>query len=244
MLLRLLGSALAALLLLGCGNFGFNVIRGSGTVKTETREASGFHAVTLAGLGDLAITQGDSEGLTIEAEDNLLPYITTEVNNGRLAIGIKSGTSNISLAPTKPIKYNLQVKTLDSIGLSGAGNITTPSLTGDKLDLNTSGAGNMSLAKIQVKQLTTSMSGAGNATLDGQADGQDVSLSGLGNYSAGNLQSKTASVTVSGAGSATVWVGQTLTVRISGAGAVSYYGSPQVQQTISGVGSVKSLGPK
>ena len=58
MLVRLIGSALAALFLLGCGNLGINVIRGSGTVKTETRSVSGFHAVTLSGVGDLAITQG------------------------------------------------------------------------------------------------------------------------------------------------------------------------------------------
>jgi hypothetical protein len=244
MIMRLFASALAALFLLGCGNLGINVVRGSGTVKTETRTVSGFHAVTLSGIGDLAITQGDSEGLSIEAEDNLLPLITTEVNDGRLAIGIKSGINITSFAPTKPIKYSLQVKNLDAIGLSGAGNITAPALTGDNLNLNTSGAGNMSLAKIQFKQLTTSMSGAGNATLDGQADAQTATLSGLGNYGAGNLQSQTANVTVSGAGSATVWATQTLTVQISGAGAVNYYGSPQVQQKISGVGSVKSLGNK
>src|SRR4051794_15454674 len=115
-------TALVVSCLIGCAGIGgFNVTRGSGNVITQKRDVSGFSSVVLAGVGDLAITQGDAEGLTISAEDNLLPLIKTEVKNNILTIGLNDGVVSGGLLPTKPIQYNLQVKALDSIQLSGAG---------------------------------------------------------------------------------------------------------------------------
>lgn len=236
--------AFVALVTVGCGNFGVNAIRGSGKVVTETREVSNFHSVVLAGVGELNITQGDSEGLTIQAEDNLMPYITTQVENGILTINLKSGITSGSILPTQPIKYALQAKTLDSVQLSGAGNINAPALKSNALKIGTSGAGKVNVAQIAAKTLDASLTGAGDMTLSGQVDAQTGTLSGFGNYSAGALQTATTALKLSGAGNATVWASQTLDVVISGAGIVSYYGSPQVTQKVSGVGSVKSLGNK
>jgi hypothetical protein len=229
--------------LFGCG-FNLNVTRGSGNVITESRAVSDFHAVTLAGVGDLQITRGDTESLTVEADDNLLPLITTKVENGTLTIGWDTNRGTISVNPTRPIKYNLQVKNLDSILLAGAGNINAPSLTADNFVLTSSGAGNINLTQLQAKNLQATISGAGNMTISGQVESQTASLTGLGSYTAGDLKSNTTFISVSGAGSATVWAATSLDVKISGAGSVNYYGSPQVTQSISGVGSVKNVGNK
>ncbi len=48
-------------------------------MTTEARQVSGFSKVELQSSSDLTIRQGDSESLTIKVDDNLLPYITTEV---------------------------------------------------------------------------------------------------------------------------------------------------------------------
>ncbi|HZQ10446.1 MAG TPA: head GIN domain-containing protein [Anaerolineae bacterium] len=231
--------------LYGCARFGgFNVTSGSGNVTTQTREVSGFSAVSLTWLGEMTITQGDSEGLTIEAEDNILPLITTRVENGKLIIGLVENLPGSSVVPTKPVKYNLQVKALNSIEISGAGNVSAIALKGDSLRIQTSGAGNVNIGQLDTNQVNTNTSGAGNVTLAGRADTQQINLSGFGNYSAGDLKSNTATVSVSGAGNATLWVAQSLNVQISGAGNVNYYGSPQVTQNISGIGNIKSLGNK
>lgn len=229
---------------IGCTGINLNVTRGSGNVVTESRAVSGFHAVTLAGFGDLQVTRGDTESLTIEAEDNLVPLITTQVSNGVLTIGWDTSRGTISANPTRPVKYNLQVKDLDSIVLAGAGNINAPSLTADNFVLTSSGAGNINLNQLQVKNLQATISGAGSMTVSGQADSQTAMLTGLGSYTAGDLKTGATTVTVSGAGSATVWAADTLDVKISGAGSVNYFGSPKVTQSITGVGSVKSSGNK
>lgn len=244
MLYRIGLVVLVAAAFMGCGNFGINATRGSGNVISESRAVSNFHGVVLAGIGELNITQGDTEALTIQAEDNLMPLLTSEVKDGVLTIGAKPGLEATSFFPTKPVKYDLRVKNLDSIQLSGAGSILAPSLKGDTLTLGTSGAGNVNLNQLDVKQLKTTLSGAGSMTVAGQGDTQTATVSGLGSYNAGDFKTNTTDVTLTGAGSATVWAQQTLNGKISGAGGINYYGSPQVTSSITGVGAFKQLGTK
>jgi len=59
-------------------------INGSGTIVTEDRSVSGFDKVDLQSIGNLTIIEGDSESLTIKADDNVMQYITTEVFNDTL----------------------------------------------------------------------------------------------------------------------------------------------------------------
>ena len=57
---------------------GFHVNVGSGNVVKETREARDFDSVSLTGIGALIIQQTGEESLTIEADDNILPLLTSE----------------------------------------------------------------------------------------------------------------------------------------------------------------------
>ena len=190
---------------------------GSGTLKTETRDVSGFTGVTFSGVGTLNITETGTESLTISADDNLLPLLTSTVNNNTLFLGVKPGNS---INPVKPITYTLTVKQLNNVTLSGAGKINATNITTDALNVTLSGAGSM--------------------TITGSAQSQQALVSGVGSYSAKGFPTDTAQVTISGAGSATITVNKELTVIVSGAGSVTYYGSPsQVTKTISGAGSVK-----
>lgn len=68
---------------------GCAVVRGSGNVVTEQRQVSGFNCIDLSGSGKLIIAQGSSEGLTIEAEDNIIGRIETSViSSGCLTLAI------------------------------------------------------------------------------------------------------------------------------------------------------------
>lgn len=240
-----LGSFLLfTLLLIGCNRIGnVNLIRGSGNVTSETRAVSGVTGVALEGVGQVEITQGTMEGLTVTAEDNFLPHLTSQVKDGVLVLGSDTGIAS-SLMPTKPIVYQLHVINLDSITVSGAGSISAPALKSDALKLTMSGAGEVNLPDVQANRISTAVSGTGNVTLAGKVTAQELTLSGLGNYGAANLASETANIVVSGAGKATVEVSKSLNVQITGAGSVGYYGNPQVTEKITGVGGVTRLGDK
>jgi predicted small secreted protein len=232
---------LVALLVSACE---INVVTGSGRLITQVRNVSGFTTVTFAGLGELSITQGTTEGLSIEAEDNIMPRILTEVKNGALTISFDRENWQDMVNPTKTIKYTLKVKNLNGLDLSGVGNVTLPKLQVDKLTIKVSGAGGITIGQISASAITCTLSGAGNVDLTGKATSQTITLNGFGNYNGGSLDSSSATVVLTGAGNATVWARETLNVKISGAGSVSYYGSPKVTKDITGVGVLNSQGNK
>jgi len=195
---------------------------GSGVLKTEQRDVSGFDRVSFEGFGTLIIAHGSEESLSIEAEDSILPRIETKVRGGTLEIGFDTNRWQDIVRPTKSITFTLTVITLDGIVLSGAGNIEASGVDAERFDVQ--------------------LSGAGSIEISGFAETQDINVSGAGSYDSTELQSESIDVNISGAGSATVWATESLDVNISGVGNVSYYGDPQVKEVVSGLGNIKALG--
>ena len=217
--------------------------RGSGNVVSETRDVSGFRAIEVDYPAEVFIKQGSQESLKVEAEDNLLPGLKTDVKNGVLQIFYKTEKGK-HVNPTKTVRITVVVKDLADVDFSSAGELTVEKLKTDSLDVSLSGAGTLHLNDIQVKGLHVSLSGAGSATASGTADDLDLSISGFGDFNGAELQDRDARVHISGAGSATVWVDDELTAGISGAGSVSYYGNASVNKQISGVGDIRHIGNK
>lgn len=217
--------------------------RGSGNVISQTREVNGFDAVSVSYPATVLIKQGDAESLKIEAEDNLLPNLKTQVKNGTLEIFYKRENGK-HVNPTKTPVITIVVKDLTNVDFTSAGELTVENLKTDALDVSLSGAGNVKLDKLLVKGLSVSLSGAGSSTASGTADDLNLSISGFGDFKGSDLHSRDAQVDISGAGSATVWVDNDLNAQISGAGSVSYYGAASVTRQISGVGGVNHIGNK
>ena len=58
---------------------GATIIKGSGNLITETRQVSNFDSIDLSGSGEVIVTQGGSESLTIETDDNVMEHVKAEV---------------------------------------------------------------------------------------------------------------------------------------------------------------------
>jgi hypothetical protein len=206
---RCLVAIVAVLLVLtGC-----SVVSGSGQVASETRQVSGFTGIELSGIGEVTLVQGDAESLTIEADDNVLPVLTSEVENSVLHLGTKPRTT---VQTRNPIRYRVTLKDLTSIELSGSGSVSG--------------------ANLQVNALRADISGSGTIDLAGTADQQEVNVSGSGRYEAAELPSRSVTIEISGSGNATVAASAELRVDISGSGTVTYSGDPTIDQSISGSG--------
>jgi len=189
--------------------------QGPTSVTEVSRNVSGFEEVELRGVGNLAIEQSGSESLSVEAEEDVLPKLRTEVVKGRLILGPKPNTS---IQTTEPINYKLSVKDLNALAVSGSGNVEAEGIGTDRLALT--------------------ISGAGNVKTGGEADKQEVNISGSGDYRAEDLESKEVKIDIAGSGSAIVNVSEELDAKISGVGSVEYIGDPTVSQDVSGVGRV------
>lgn len=233
-----------ALVMMSCRmgvDLGGRRIHGSGTAKTETREVSNIERVVMEGVGDLTIIQGNEEGLTVEADDNLLPYIETRMEGHELVLTIEDG---YSIDPVSKIRYTLKVKDLNRVSVAGAGNMTADSLKAGNLSLEIAGTGDVNVQDLQADDLEVRISGSGNFDLEGKVKSQRITINGAGNYTAPDLESGEAEVTINGAGNVDVWATDQLDVRVAGVGNVNYYGQPAVSQSITGGGSVKGLGSK
>jgi hypothetical protein len=240
----LLGLSIFSIVMLSLSACTINMVTGDGRLTTQTRNVSGFNSILFAGLGDVSITQGATEGLTIEAEDNIMPLIVTTVQNGQLYIGFERNNWQDIVRPTKTIKFTLSVKNLNSVEISGVGSLSADSLNAEDLTVKVGGAGGVTIKNLEATSLTAIMSGAGNLDISGKVSSLNATLSGVGNFSCGDLQASTAKVNVTGAGGAKVWASDSLSVSITGAGSVSYYGSPAISKNITGLGVLNELGSK
>jgi hypothetical protein len=230
--------AIGALVLSACGT---GLVVGSGNQVTEEREISDVEGVALSFIGDLRITQGDEEKLVITGDDNVVPLVTTEVRDGVLNIGSKS---TLSIPMVTELRYDLTVRDLNSLRLSGAGNAQMDGLDTGDFAAAVSGAGNLEVRNLKANRVSANLSGVGNVELSGEASRQAVTLSGAGSYAGGDLETGAADVSLSGLGNATVWATESLNATISGAGNIEYYGDPDVTSRISGLGNVSSRGDK
>jgi hypothetical protein len=233
--------------LIRIAGFNFNkgiptqIITGSGNSAIEGREISGFDRINVKSFGEAEIVQGENVGIVIEADDNILPYITTSVFAGELIIDTKPG---ISLNPKQPVRYKITVKNLKEVESSGATRVQIKDLKTTDLTLNSSGAGEFQLDNLQASSLDIKLSGAGSFAADGKCDEVSISISGAGSFNAPDLQVVEAKIKISGMGTATLWVTEKLDSQISGAGSISYYGSPTITQNNSGAGVTRHLGDK
>jgi hypothetical protein len=191
------------------------IVIGSGRVISEEREVHDFDSVRISGSGTLILQQTGSESLVIEAEDNILPLLISEVRDRQLVLGLRPGTS---YRASRKVTYRLTMKDLTGIEVSGSGDVQGTGISTDSLTLQGSGSFDMTLA--------------------GRANRLQVDISGSGAFQGEALESREATVMISGSGDATVKVADRLDAFVSGSGNVVYIGNPTLTQRVSGSGSV------
>ena len=202
----------------GCtGHFGQSVVRGSGTVAAEARDAAGFSEVRVSGTGDVVIVvdRAAGESLKVEAEDNILPLLETTVRGGVLHLGVKAGES---ISPTRPVVYRVTARELGRVEVTGSGTVRATGIDANRFVVDISGSGGVDVA--------------------GHTESLEIHISGSGSVDAAKLRARVASVAISGSGNAGVNASDHVDATISGSGSVRYAGDPKVQTRIAGSGAV------
>ncbi|MBC8137681.1 MAG: DUF2807 domain-containing protein [Fibrella sp.] len=215
-------------------------VKGSGVAETDPRPVSDVRQVSVHGIGTLTVEIGTTESLTIEADDNILPYIQVKQNGAAWEIG---PTRDASLEPQTPIHYRLRVTRLDALTLSGATKAELKPLPHvAEFDLSLSGATSAQFAEIDADTLKVNASGASRVEINaGSVKQQTIHLSGASRYRAFALRSETASIHGSGTSNVEITATRELNVDASGVTQVHYKGAPPVVKSdTSGVSSVKA----
>ena len=226
----------------GFSIFGGTTARGSGSVVTQTREVQGITGIRITYPASVVVRQGDTESLTIQADDNVAAAIQTQVVNGTLVIGNR--TPAVLINPTRPVRITVNVKDLQELDFDTAGDVTVQGLKTNALTMVLDGAGSTSLNNLDLGSLTANLSGVGSVRANGTVNTLTVRVDGVGSFDAAALHSQTATADLSGMGSANLWVEKALNADVSGVGSVNYFGNPQVTRNVSGLGNVHSMGSK
>jgi hypothetical protein len=205
------GALAASLAVSGCS---INRIDLDGTIGSESRIVTDFTGIELNGAGTVHITVGPEASLIITADTALLPKLRTKVTGGVLALdGLRWESADES-----SVVYEVTVPSLESLEISGEGDIT---VTG-----------------IDAQTFFVELNGEGAVTLSGHTGSLDISHNGEGDVSARGLVADDVTVELTGSGEIDVTAEETLRVELSGEGDVTYTGSPDVSMEVTGDGRV------
>jgi len=237
------------------------LVTGSGKMVTQTFDVQDFDQIRLSTSGVLYIEQGNEFNLTLETENNILPLLSVEVEQGVLTIRTEPATTMLQ---RETLIYRVTLPELRALDLSGSAEIRVENLEAESLKVNVSGSGDVVFMNLDANSFSSRISGSGNMTVEnlkaetvfselnnsgemrlvGTADSHEIKISGSSDVLADELKTSNAQVTVNGSGDINLWVLENLGVTISGSGNVQYFGSPQLTKTISGAGDLISLGDK
>ena len=177
-------------------------VKGSGNIVSEARDARGFKAIEVGGAIEVEVVAQKDFSVEVQADDNLLQFVKTEVRGDTLEIRTEKRFST---------RNTIRVK------------IGAPDID----NLEVSGASRLSLANLKNEALRIDASGASKINVDGETKNLIVELSGASRLDADDLKSENVDVDASGASHAAVFVSSDLKADLSGASRVTYAGNPK-----------------
>ncbi|MBX0333721.1 DUF2807 domain-containing protein [Pontibacter sp. HSC-14F20] len=211
-------------------------LKGEGEPVSQNRTVSGFKGIDVSGGFSVELTQSGKEGVRIEAQENLLNSIQTEVKDGVLHI-----YTSDNISTNKGLKAYISIKELNMIDISGGVKVTSNStFKSDAFKMDLSGGSKVELT-INTKKLTADMSGASKVMLSGRADEMRMDMSGASKVDASGLEAKDVYLEASGASNVKVFAKNKLSVNASGATKVAYKGDPSVSSNVSAAAKISKM---
>lgn len=152
-----------------CGHFSIfikndHTVVPSGKIIVKPIEVSQIKGIEMRTLGNVKIHQGDRESLTITGPDNLVPLVKADNINGVLVLDMERHVNLFDLAGSHNLIFDIQVKELDSIKVSGLGDVN---ITGqaERLAVGIPGSGEVMAGDFELKEALVNISGLGSATV-------------------------------------------------------------------------------
>lgn len=211
-------------------------VKGEGPIVKKELSINEFHEIELHVSGDVELTYGATQKITVETHANLIELIETDVHNGNWEIEFEKSVCNY-----KQLTFYVTVPYIDEVSVSGSGSIYGMSqFKAENMKLNIAGSGDIKM-DISCDNVEINISGSGDIEVAGVAKEVEVNIAGSGDVKAENLRSENCEVSIAGSGDVKIDVHSTLDVSIAGSGDVHYSGSPKVKSSVMGSGDVISM---
>jgi hypothetical protein len=220
--------------------FGNKKVSGNGDVVTRTFNTSNYDEISVEGSMDVELIAGKEGEIKVEAESNLMEYLEIETKGDRLTIGFQNG---INLSTREGIKIYVPVEKIESINLSGSGDIFSElTLKSEKMRISVAGSGDIKL-KTESKSLSLAVAGSGDLKISGRTENLDASVAGSGDISAYDLKANNVTASIAGSGDVAVFCnGGELSASIIGSGDLRYKGkTSKIKKSIMGSGDITKM---
>lgn len=237
--------------------------KGNGNVSKQERQLAPFESINVGCAINLFLSQGSTQSVMVETDENIQDRINTKVTNGEL----KLNCDNVRNA-TKMNIYVTVIK-LTKLEASGASVVqgSTP-INGEKLSILASGASKVNIElnaqsiyndvsgasketlAINAHDLKSEISGASNVKYTGSVTEHKTEVSGAGSLKAMEFVTDNTYAEVSGAGNASIMARKQLRADLSGAGTITYLDNSEIKKigksgeyhfSFNGMDNVKSI---
>lgn len=236
-LVRIIITSIISLLMVSCiidTNFGTGVDGNGKVISSDRNISDDFKSIKVSQGLDLYITQGNSVGLTVEADENLHELIMTEVENNVLKIYT---TENIRHASSR--KILLGITDLEAIkATSGSDVRSTNVIKVDELELNSTSGSDIRI-DVKTESLNCHSTSGSDIILSGTTKVLIAEATSGSDIRASNLIAVKTRVKATSGADISVNTSKELTARATSSGDIRYSGNPEkVEKSDSSSGSV------
>jgi len=231
---------LTAILLLfltttSCFVDGLTGIKGNGEVVSEDRTInSNFNEIKVQQGIQVFLTQGNSTELKVEADENIIDLLITEVKDNELKIYFEK---NVNKAKSRNVY--LTANEISKIRTSSGAMIKTENtLETNTLELDSSSGSSIKVT-VNASEIISSSSSGSNIHVYGKTKSFSASASSGSSIDADKLETVNTSAKVSSGANIDVNVSGKLVAKASSGGSIDYEGNPtEVNKDTSSGGSV------
>lgn len=182
----------------------FERVDGSGQAQTQQRAIPNVRNISISSAGHLKISVAEDESLTITGDDNILALLETTLTDDTLIIAPES--PEVYINPQTPLVYDIHVKSLDSLTVSGK-------MTVEALD-------------VYNEDFALTSRGILDIYLKGQTQKMTLIQSGVSQLHAKDLTVDTLNVNLTGSANVDITVTGTINGALAGVSQLTYFGGP------------------
>jgi Protein of unknown function (DUF2807). len=195
-------------------------------VKTEERTLGAFSKLNSQVPGKLDVTIGSPTSVKVTCNQDSLPKITTEVQDGILII--KAERVNV-----ERLEVSVVVDKLESVEVGSAASGVFKNLASSNLtNVKVTGASSVNLDSVKTKNFDVTVTGASHLKANGNCDHLNLVVAGSSGAVLSDLKTENCTVNISGASMGSSQVTGKASGTVSGASALMLSGKPRVNEVV------------
>lgn len=208
-------------------------VKGNGKVVTEERTVRSFDGISASAGLNVVLVQGEKEFLEVEADENILKYILTDVKDGILKVRWKSGTN---IRKYKKALVHVTCKNINMVKASSGADIYCKGLIkAQNMTISASSAADIDIS-IEGETISCKASSGADIDLKGKTNKLLVTASSGSDINAVEVAANIVDAKASSGSDITVTVFKEINASASSGADITFYGEPELKNVKSSSG--------